>query len=259
MDQVSIEADGAILVIRLTRAAKYNALSREMYDALAFALARLNDDAELRVGVLHAEGRHFTAGIELDQWAPLFRDGTGFRAPPGGIDPFGLCGPRHAKPLVMAVQGYCFTWGVEMMLNTEIRIAAEDTQFQMLEVQRGLYPCAGATIRLPREIGWGNASQVLLTGDRWSAADAYRWGMVQQVVPVGTQFEAAMEVARRIARAAPLGVQGVMREARHAQSASHDEAVASMVKNLVPVMRSEDSAEGVRSFLERREARFTGR
>lgn len=259
MDQVCVDKDGAILVIRLARAEKYNALSPRMYNELAFALARLNKDPELRVAVVHAEGKHFTAGIELDQWAPVFRSGTGFQAPPDGVDPFGLREPRHAKPIVLAVQGYCFTWGVEFLLNTEIRIAAADTQFQMLEVQRGLFPCAGATIRLPREIGWGNASKVLLTGDRWSADEALKWGMVQQVVPVGTQLEVALEFAGKIARAAPLGVQGVMREARTALVADHDAAVRSMCANLVPVMNSDDASEGVRSFTERRQAVFSGR
>lgn len=259
MEQIHTHVDGAILVIRIARPEKYNALSLQMYGELAAALARLNADPDLRVAVVHADGKHFTAGIELDQWAPVFRSGTGFRAPPGGVDPFGLHGARHAKPIVIAVQGYCFTWGVEFLLNTEIRVAAEDTQFQMLEVQRGLFPCAGATIRLPREIGWGNASRVLLTGDRWSAADALRWGMVQEVVPVGAQREAAMAYAGRIARAAPLGVQGVLREARTALVADHDTAVASMVGNLAPVMDSADAAEGVRSFVERRQAVFSGR
>ena len=259
MEQIHTHAEGAILVIRIARPEKYNALSLQMYGELAAALARLNADPDLRVAVVHADGKHFTAGIELDQWAPVFRSGTGFRVPPGGVDPFGLYGPRHAKPLVVAVQGYCFTWGVEFLLNTEIRIAAADTQFQMLEVQRGLFPCAGATIRLPREIGWANACKVLLTGDRWTADDALRWGMVQQVVPAGAQLEVAMDYAAKIARAAPMGVQGVIREARTAMQVDQDSAVAQMVCNLVPVMDSDDAAEGVRSFVERRQAVFTGR
>ena len=116
------------------------------------------------MAVLSAEGRHFTAGVELDQWAGIFSSGEGFPVREGEVDPLGTAGDLHRKPVVIAVQGYCFTWGVEALLNTEIRVAASDTQFQMLEVQRGLYPCGGATMRLPREIGWGNAQRVLLIG-----------------------------------------------------------------------------------------------
>src|SRR5262249_21378172 len=194
-------------LIRLTRPEKYNALSLEMYHGIAKALAQLNADPDLRVAVLHAEGEHFTAGIELDKWAPIFAGGNGFPVTEDEIDPFGLVGERHRKPLIVAVQGYCFTWGVEVLLNTEIRIAAADTQFQMLEVQRGIYPCGGATLRLPAQIGWSNAHKVLLTGERWSAQQALAWGMVQDVVPPGEQFAKAMSYAQTIAANAPLGEQ----------------------------------------------------
>jgi len=259
MEHIQVAESGHILVITLDRAAKYNALSRTMHTELGQALARLNQSPHLRVAVLCAEGKHFTAGVELDQWAPVFGSGHGMPDIPGGIDPFGMQGPRHTKPLIIAVQGYCFTWGVEILLNTEIRIAASDTQFQMLEVQRGLYPCCGATFRLPREIGWGNAQKVLLTGERWSAEDALRWGMVQEVVAPGEQIGRAMEYARKIADCAPLGVQGALRSCRTARSESHEVAVEEMYRHLVPVMASEDAAEGVRSFVERRKAVFQGR
>ena len=157
---------GHVLHVELTRPEKYNALSVEMYHQLGRYLAEMDADPEIRVGVLSAQGRNFTAGVELDQWAEPFGSGEAFPVGEGEIDPFGLTGERHRKPLIIAVQGYCFTWGVEIMLNTEIRIAASDTLFQMLEVQRGLYPCGGATLRLPAEIGWGNAHRYLLTGDR---------------------------------------------------------------------------------------------
>jgi enoyl-CoA hydratase len=259
MEHIQLGQQGHVLLIRINRPEKYNALSPAMYHAMGRALARLNADPGLRVAVLHAEGKHFTAGIELDLWAPIFSSGEGFPVQPDEIDPMGLTGPRHAKPLIIAVQGYCFTWGVEILLNTEIRIAARDTQFQMLEVQRGLYPCGGATLRLHKEIGWGNAHKVLLTGDRWSAEEALRWGMVQEVVEPGEQFACALGYAEKIAAAAPLGVQGLLRSARTANDADHAHAVEQMFQDLVPVMRSEDAAEGVKSFLERRKAVFSGR
>jgi len=165
----------------------------------------------------------------------------------------------HSKPVVIAVQGYCFTWGVEILLNSEIRIASRETQFQMLEVQRGLYPCGGATLRLPREIGWGNAQRVLLTGERWSAEQALRWGMVQELVEPGEQVNRALEIARTVADAAPLAVQGCLQATRYALEHDRAESVTQMMRDLVPVMTSEDAAEGVRSFIERRKAVFAGK
>jgi enoyl-CoA hydratase/carnithine racemase len=259
MDLVHVVADGPLLLIKINRPEKLNALTPAMYHAIGKALWRLNHDAELRVAVLHAEGPHFTAGLQLDLWADAFGSATPFAAGTGEVDLFGLTGECHAKPLVIAVQGYCFTWGVEALLNTEIRIAARDTQFQMLEVRRGIYPCGGATLRLPREVGWGNAHRVLLTGERWSAEDAWRWGMVQELVEPGAQLAKAIECAGAIAAAAPLGVQGCLKATRTALTADHDTAVRQMFGDLAHVMRSEDAAEGVRSFVERRPARFVGR
>ena len=259
MDHIQVSHDGHILLIKINRPEKFNALSPAMYHALAKALAGLNSDPELRVSVIHAEGRHFTAGVELDLWAPILGSGVPLPIQPGEIDPFGLTGERHAKPLIIAVQGYCFTWGVELLLNAEIRIAARDTVFQLLEVQRGLFPCCGATLRLPKEIGWGNAHKVLLTGDRWNAEDAYRWGMIQDVVEQGEQLAKAMEYARKVADGAPLGVQGVLKSTHAAEREAHDAAVKKMFADLVPVMKSEDAAEGLQSFMERRKAVFRGR
>jgi len=259
VSQVDVHTDRHILHLHLTRPEKYNALSLDMYAALGEGLARLNADPDLRVAVVSAEGKHFTAGVELDQWAPYFGGGQGWPVREGLIDPMGVNGPRHDKPVVMAVQGYCFTWGVEMLLNTEIRVAAADTQFQMLEVQRGLFPCGGATFRLPREIGWSNAQRVLLTGDRWSADDALRWGMIQETTEVGAQIDRALELAGRVADGAPLAVQALMAASRHAEGDNREALAKQIFSSLEPIMRSEDAAEGVRSFLERRKAVFSGR
>jgi enoyl-CoA hydratase/carnithine racemase len=259
MEEIEVGQDAHVLLIKVNRPQKLNALTPAMYHAIGKALHRLNRDPQLRVAVLHAEGRHFTAGLQLDLWTEAFGRGTPFAPDGDELDPFGLTGARHAKPMIIAVQGYCFTWGVELLLNTEIRIAARDTQFQMLEVQRGIYPCGGATLRLPREIGWGNAQRVLLTGERWSADDAYRFGMVQELVEPGAQFATALDYARKVAAAAPLGVQGCLNAARVAQDSDQATAVRQMFRDLAPVMKSDDAAEGVRSFLERRQAEFKGR
>lgn len=261
MAHIETRTEGHILLIHINRADKYNALSPEMFNDLGKAFAQLNSDPELRVAVLYADGRNFTAGIELDKWAPIFSSGNTFPVGENEIDPMGLTGDRHTKPVVTAVQGYCFTWGVEILLNTEIRVASTDTQFQMLEVQRGIYPCGGATMRLPREIGWGNSQKVLLTGKRWSAEEAYRWGMIQELVEPGEQFNKAMEIAQDIAKVAPLGVQAALKASRFSEAHYHDQeaTVKQFMTDLKPVMDSEDAAEGINSFMERREAEFKGR
>jgi enoyl-CoA hydratase/carnithine racemase len=160
---------------------------------------------------------------------------------------------------VIAVQGRCYTWGWELLLNTELRVAATDTRFAMLEVRRGFYACGGATLRLPMEIGWGNSQRYLLTGDELGAEEAHRLGMVQELCAPGAQLDTAIALAKRIAKAAPLGVQGSLRSSRQRLLEGETAAVGPMFKGMAAVMQSEDAAEGVRSFVERREAVFKGR
>lgn len=259
MSDLTIEILGAILHIRLTRPQKLNALTPDMYTDMANAYGQLNRDNKLRVAVLSAEGDHFTSGLELDKWGDVFAGGSPWPMDEDGIDPFGLRGPFHSKPVVMAAQGYCFTWGVEQMLNTEVRVVANNTLFQMLEVQRGLFPCGGATMRLQRDIGWSHAQRYLLTGDRWTADQAMAWGMVQELTPVGGQLERAMEIAERIAAAAPLAVQASLAASRQALEADRETAVQYINTHFRDIAQTEDAREGVLSFVERRKAVFHGR
>ena len=256
---IKIEKDGAILKIVMARPEKYNALTVDMYHQIALAYGELDRDPALRVGLFYAQGEHFTSGLELTDWQETFSAGKLPAIPEGALDPFGLSGPKLSKPMIMAVQGYCYTCGVEMMLNTDIRVAASNTRFAQLEVQRGLYACGGATIRLQRELGWANAQRYLLTGDEWSAQETYRMGMIQELCEPGKQYEKAMEIAKRVAEAAPLGVQGSLKSSQIARDQGEQAAIGRLFKDLQPVMASEDIKEGIQSFLERRPAKFKGR
>ena len=255
---IEVERRDHLLLMGVRRPEKMNALSREMFHALARALYRLEHDPELRVGVIWAEGPHFTSGVDLNDWAEAFASGSPFPIGEDEIDPFSMSGPRLSKPLVIAVQGRCYTWGWELLLNTDLRVAATDTRLAMLEVRRGFYACGGATLRLPKEIGWGNAQRHLLTGDELGAEDAHRLGLVQQLCAPGEQFDAAIALAHRVAKAAPLGVQGSLHSSRTCALEGEAAAIDVTFRGMADVMRSQDAAEGVRSFVERREAVFRG-
>jgi enoyl-CoA hydratase len=259
MSEVTVEARQHVLLIGLNRPEKMNAMNRAMYHSIAAAYGRLDRDPDLRVGLVHASGDHFTAGLELDDWVDVFAGGTGIELGEGEIDPFGIASESLTKPLVFATQGICFTCGVEMMLNGDIRVAAANVRYAQLEVQRGIFACGGATFRLPEEIGWANAQRYLLTGDEWSAAQALDWGLVQDVVDPAALFDRAWTLARKVAQAAPLGVQGSLQSSRLARLHGHKAASEALFPSLEPVMQSEDVKEGVRSFLERRKAEFKGR
>lgn len=256
---LTTEIRGHIFLMGLNRPEKRNAFNPEMYRALGEAYGRLDAEPELRCGLLFAHGDHFTGGLDLAQWTDNLASGQRMELPPGAIDPLGLEHARVRKPLVIAVQGWCLTLGLELMLACDVRIAAATTRFSQLEVKRGIYATGGATLRLPDEIGWGRAMQYLLTGDEIAVQDALQWGLVQEVVPHGRQRARAIEIAERIAAQAPLAVQATLRSARIARSEGHPAAAARLRPDQAVLMRSEDAKEGVASFVERRTAVFKGR
>ena len=257
LDRISIEARGHVLLIGLDRTTKRNAFDLQMYAELGQALGNLQRDEQLRCGLLFAHGEHFTGGIELPQWLPFFRDGRMPPLPEGALDPLARERERTlTKPLVIAVQGWCLTIGIELLLAADIRVAAADTRFAQIEVKRGIFPVGGATVRLVQELGWGNAMRWLLTGDEFSAHEAHRIGLVQEVVPSGSQFQRALAIAETIARQSPVGVQASLASARLARREGESAAFERMFADLQHVMASDDAVEGLKSFLERREPRF---
>jgi enoyl-CoA hydratase/carnithine racemase len=255
---VSLERRDHVLLIGLDRVAKRNAFDLALWDALCRAYAELENDRDLRVGVLYAKGDHFTGGLDLPQWGTAFSSGK-WHIAEGGIDPLGLTGPRITKPIICAVQGTCLTIGIELMLATDIRIAAASTQFGQIEVKRGIYPVGGATLRFPREVGWANAMRWLLTGDTFDAAEALRIGLVQEVVEHGTQLDRAIALADVVAAQSPLGVYATLASSRAAIPAAEIEAGHKLMPELVPIMKSDDVQEGLRAFMERRPGKFSGR
>jgi enoyl-CoA hydratase/carnithine racemase len=257
---ITTERRGHVFLIGLDRPQKRNAFTLEMLDQLALAVGELEADDELRAGVLFAHGDHFTAGLDLGDVAPAMQKDGELPVPEGGRQPWRLDGETYTTPLVTAVQGWCITLGIELLLASDIRVAASDTRFTQLEVQRGIYPFGGATIRMPREAGWGNAMRWLLTGDEFDAAEAYRIGLVQEVVEPGQQVERAVALAERIATiAAPLGVRATLASAQAAIPQNEREAATRLQLDAIPLMNSDDGAEGLASFVERRAARFAGR
>lgn len=256
--RVTVDRDGAILLIGLNRTDKRNAADWQMLQELSLAYGELERDPELRVGVVFAHGDHFTGGLDLADVAPrIGADGLDIVAA-GGIDPWQLSGPQRTKPVVIAVQGICLTLGIELMLASDIAVAAESTTFAQIEVGRGILPFGGATIRFPRAAGWSNAMRWILTGDTFDAAEALRMGLVQEVVTTGRQRERAIEIARRIAAQAPLAVQATL---ANAMLATRDGAAAAaeLQPELVRLVHTEDAAIGMQAFLARTEARFVGR
>ena len=258
MSNITTERRGHVLLIGLNRVEKRNAFDPPMFHDLARAYGAYEADGDLRCAVVFAHGPHFTGGIDLAQFAPLFSQKDPFALADGQIDPFGL--RNHlTKPLVVAVHGITFTIGIEMLLAADIRIAAADARFAQLEIARGLYPLGGATFRLVRESGWGNAMLHLLTAGEFGAQEALRLGLVQEITDPGAELDRAVAIADRIAAQAPLGVRATLRSARLAITEGEAAAAARVGEDMPAILASDDFREGVASFRERRAAIFRGK
>ena len=257
--QISVEQRGKILLIGLDRPEKRNGLTPRMWGQLRDAYTRLDDEDELRVGVLFGHGEHFTAGLDLPKWSEGMKGTVKASSGPRRVDPAGLSGRSCRKPIVCAVRGITYTAGIEYMLGADIVVAADDCRFSQLEPKRGIMATGGATIRFVERGGWGNAMYHLLVVDEFDSAEALRCGLVQEVVPAGQELDRALELSVKIAQLAPLAIQATKASARLYSLQGQDAAVAEFRETQRRLANSEDAAEGVASFIERREPVFSGR
>lgn len=173
------------------------------------------------------------------------------------VDVVGI-GRACRKPIVSAVKGIAFTFGIELAISGDIVIAADNCRFSQLEPKRAIHAIGGATIRFVQHCGWGNAMYHLLTSDEFDAQETYRIGLVQEVVPAGQELDRAIEIAEQIAECAPLAVQATKASSRRYMVEGFDAAVAELGPTQKELIASEDAKEGVRSFIERRTAKFKG-
>jgi enoyl-CoA hydratase len=256
---VTERRDGGIFVMTLDREEKRNGVTPEMWEQLCSAYEELETDSSIRVGLLRATGPHFTGGMDLPRYREARSGKPILLTPEGRLDPMGLSGPQRTKPVVVAVEGICFTVGLELALASDVVVAGASARFSQLEVKRGVIPFGGATIRMVRRAGWGNAMSVLLTGDEFTTETALRFGFVQKSVADGSAFDEALAIARRISSVAPLAVRSTIANARYALEAPMADAVRMISESMEVLRHTEDAEEGAKSFVERRPPVFKGK
>jgi enoyl-CoA hydratase len=256
-ETITTETRGHVRLIGLNRPEKLNAFHAEMLRALGEAYTRYEEDEGARCAVVFAHGKHFTAGLDLANVAPIVAAGQPLW-PATGVDPWGIEGRSRTKPVVLAMQGRVYTLGIELALASDVRLCADDATFAQLEIARGIFPFGGATFRAPAQLGWGNAMRFLLTAEPFGASEALRIGLVQEVTTADALLERAVAIATTIAAQAPLGVRATMASARLAQREGEQAAAKALRGEVVTLMATNDAREGLQSFLERRAGRFTG-
>ncbi|MCO1655475.1 crotonase/enoyl-CoA hydratase family protein [Pseudonocardia humida] len=255
-----VERRGAVLVVTMNRPQARNALSAEMMAIMKDAWDEVDRDAGIRACVLTGAGGAFCAGADLKAMTAShpgdsFDDGgAGLRV----IEPL-LKGRRLTKPLLAAVEGPAVAGGTEILQATDIRVAGRSARFGVSEARWGLFPLGGSAVRLPRQIPYTVAADLLLTGRHITAAEALEFGLIGHVVPDGQALDRAMELAELVAANGPVAVRAILRTIRETEGMAEQDAFAVEAGIGTAVFRSADAKEGPRAFAEKRRPQFQDR
>ena len=257
---ISTERDGMVAIVTIDHP-PVNALSAPLLEELEEELVALDADEGVRAIVLKGAGeRAFVAGADISEFPSLReaapqQNGGSAR----GIQKLGARMDAAHTPFVAAIHGFCLGGGLELAMCCDIRVCSDDAQLGQPEIKLGLIPGGGGTQRLPRLVGLGRGLLLNLTGDFVDAATAYEWRLVEKVVPREELLETALGIARAIAARSPVSV-AVLRElARTTRDLPLEEGLRREADGFRRCLESEDGAEGVAAFLEKREPQFTGR
>ncbi len=251
---IEYEKRGHVAIVTINRPDARNALTTEMLTALDAAFDEFNGDSDLWVAILTGAGdKAFSSGMDLKEAIPLLTEGDTL----GYDDPTRRQFSQIFKPIIAAINGYCIAGGLEMLQGTDLRIAADHATFGLGEVRWGIIPTGGTHIRLPRQIPWAVAMELLLTGQPIDAQRAYDIGLVNRVVPLDQLMPTALELAETISQNGPLAVQTAKEIAVRALGLESGFVLERALGERV--MKSEDAKEGPRAFFEKRPARFKGR
>ncbi len=262
------EKKDGVAIVTMNRPEARNAINPEMLCRLADAWQDVNDDPEVRVAILTGSGdKAFCAGADLDR---LVRMMQGLRPPETEYDERlkndvsiiykGLLrNYRVWKPLIAAVRGFAVAGGTEILTCTDLRIAGDDARFGLAEVKWSLFPMGGSTVRLPRQISYCNAMEILLMGEQISAERALQMGLINKVVAPDQVMPEALRFARILNEAGPLAVQAVKRSVVEGLSLTPEQALEKELEIGIPVSMSEDCREGTKAFKEKRKPVFKGR
>ena len=254
--QALFERHGPVAVLRINREQKLNALSREIFDALQDYLDQIERDEALYATILTGTGRAFCAGADI---------GAYWQQDMSAFQEFQHRGrllhdriEKHPKPVIAAINGFAFGGGFELALACDFIVANEKAQFALPEPSLGLVPGGGGTQRLPRVVGKNRAKELLLTGRRLSAQEAYEWGIVSVVTAVGEEVAIACGLGEKIARQAPLAIRALKRLVNEGMDAPLETALSYEQQTLVTLYTTADGQEGIAAFMEKRGPLFTG-
>lgn len=250
---VETRIEGAVAVITINRPDKRNAINGAVADGMEAALARLEEDDRLRVGVITGAGKDFCAGMDLK----AYLNGEKVRSAHAGFA--GITQNRCTKPLIAAVEGHALAGGLEVALACDFIIAAETARIGLPEVKRGLVAMAGGLLRLPRQLPARIAAEMALSGDIYPITDFAHYGLVNRIVAEGEALAAAIAFAGKFVMNAPLAIAASKQLLRDGRHWDEQDMFARQDSITRPIYLSEDAREGAAAYVEKRVPNWKGR
>src|SRR4051812_34434042 len=252
-----VEKRGHVLIVTMNRPEARNALSGPMLAGMTAAWNQVDEDPEIRACILTGAGGAFCAGADLKAMTTSHPGDSARSMDLSTIESL-LKGRRLTKPLIAAVEGPAVAGGTEILQATDIRVAGESARFGVSEARWGLFPLGGSAVRLPRQIPYAVAADLLLTGRHIHAPEALRIGLIGHVVPDGSALAKAMELAELVAGNGPLAVRAILRTMRETEAMPEEEGFQVDARLGVEVFRSADAKEGPAAFAAKRRPEFRG-
>jgi enoyl-CoA hydratase len=262
-----VEKHGHVVTITMNRPEAKNAINPEMLCGLCDAWDLVDRDDDVRAAILTGAGGAFCAGADLDR---LVTRSLKNLAPEDDFeqrirDDFQLIfkgvlrNHRLTKPLIAAIEGPCIAGGVEILMSCDIRVAGEGSRFGVSEVRWGLFPQGGSTTRLPRQIPFTKAMELLLIGDHYTARESLAMGLIGRLVPDGQALAKARQIADQIAENAPVAVRNIKAAVLEAECVADEQAREIEMRLGMEVFSTDDAKEGPRAFKEKRKPVYKGR
>ena len=267
MAAIEFEYSDHIATVTINRPEARNAMNPEVFVRLYDAFHEIESNNDIRVAIITGAGdKAFCAGADLGRLIPLM---NGVRQPEdewdnrwvNEVNKQGtyLMGRDTVKPVIAAINGHAIAGGMELVQGTDIRISVPEAKFGVQEVKWALFPAGGSTVRLPRQIPYAKAMELLLTGDLITAEEALRCGFLNYVVGPAELMNKAMQIAEKLAANGPMAVQAIRKSAREVWGRPEEEALKLESTYSAPVFQTEDAIEGPKAFMEKRVPVYKGR
>lgn len=256
-EYLTLSVEDKVGIVKINRPPA-NALANALIVELNGLLDEIEKNDEIRVVVLHGEGRFFSAGADIKEFTSVSSGEEFSKLAQSGQEVFERI-ERFSKPIIAAIHGAALGGGLELAMSCHIRYVSEDAKLGLPELSLGIIPGFAGTQRLPRYVGMGKAYEMLFTSEPITGSEAVQWGLANKAVPAEQLLSETLTLAKKIAQKSPIALRETIRVVQYTKSASFDEGVKAEADSFGVIFESEDAKEGIQAFIEKRQPNFRGK